>query len=88
MSVIVKNLAVPKNSHLFRDHICFIDSDKDVFIIGSEDEIIHISSSVFNQYKSSYYEDIENFLDVEFNTTLVKAFSSQSEFDIEFIVKS
>lgn len=89
MSVIVKNIEVPKTkTHLFREHICFIDSDKNVFIIGDEDTVINISSPIFNQYKSSYYEDIEDFLSEEFGTTLVKAFSSQSEFDIEFIVKS
>ena len=88
MSTIIKGLENTKEiTHLFRDHICFIDSDKNVFIIGDEDMIIDISSPIFNQYASCFYDSIEHFLNDEFETTLLKAFSSQSEFDIEIIVK-
>ena len=88
MSIIIKGLEnTKKENHFFKDYICFIDSDKNVFIIGDEDMIIDISSPIFNQYTSCYYDDIEDFLDKEFETTLLKAFCSQSEFDIEIIVK-
>lgn len=88
MSTIVKGLGTSKKEeYLFKDFICFIDSNKDVFIIGDEDTVINISSPVFNQYRSDYYNDIEDFLQAEFGTTLLKAFSSQNEFDIEIIVK-
>lgn len=48
MSTIVKGLKnTEKKSHDFKDYICFIDSEKNVFIIGGEDAIIDISSSFF-----------------------------------------
>lgn len=87
MSTIVKGLEkTKKENHLFKDFICFIDSDKNVFIIGDEDAVINISSPVFNQYPSDYYSDIEDFLQTEFGTELLKAFGSQNEFDIEIII--
>lgn len=62
MSTIVKGLKnTEKKSHDFKDYICFIDSEKNVFIIGGEDAIIDISSSFFNQYQADYYSDIEDF---------------------------
>ena len=77
MSTIVKGLEITKKKeHLFIDSFCFIDSDKNVFIIGDEDTVINISSPVFNQYRSEFYSDIEDFLQAEFGTTLLKAFSS------------
>ena len=88
MSTIIKGLEnTEKESHLFKDFMCFIDSDKNVFIIGDENTVIDLSSPIFNQYRPDFYSDIEEFLQVEFETTLLKAFSSQSEFDIEIIVK-
>lgn len=88
MSTIIKGLEnTGKESHLFRDFFCFIDSDKNVFIIGDESAVIDISSPCFNQYRSDFYNDIEDFLQAEFETTLLKAFGSQSEFDIEIILK-
>lgn len=88
MSTIIKGLEnIEEKNHHFKDYFCFIDSDKSVFIIGRENMIIDISSPFFNQYSSNDYSDIEDFLETEFGTELLKAFSSHSEFDIEIIVK-
>ena len=88
MSTIIKGLEHPKNErYLFKDFFCFIDSDKNVFIIGDEHTVINISSPLFTQYPSECYLNIEDFLQAEFGTTLLKAFDSQNEFDIEIIVK-
>lgn len=88
MSTIIKGLETSKKEeYLFKDSFCFIDSDKNVFIIGDENTVIDISSPGFNQYRSEFYSDIEDFLQAEFGTTLLKVFGSQNEFDIEIIVK-
>ena len=88
MSTIVKGLEnTQEENHRFEDYICFIDSDKNVFIIGDEGMIIDISSPIFNQYSSCFYDNIEHFLNDEFGTVLLKAFSGQREFDIEIIIK-
>ena len=87
MAVIVKNLETTQDTHSFDNFYGFIDSDKNVCIIGDEGTIIDLTSSLFCQYNSNNYNCIEDFLDAEFGTKLVKTLENSKEFDIEIILK-
>ena len=87
MSTIVKGLETKKERNPISSNFIFIDSDHNVFIVGDEDTIINISSPMFAEYKGIKYDSIEEFLDVEFDTQLVKILKNLNQFDIEIIVK-
>ena len=86
MSIIVKGLETKKESNSISSGFVFVDSDNNVFIIGDEDTIINISSPMFAEYKGEEYESIEEFLEIEFDTQLVKILKNLSQFDIEIII--
>lgn len=86
MSTIVKGLETKKESHSISSNFVFIDSDHNVFIVGDENTIINISSPMFAEYKGEKYESIEEFLEIEFDTQLVKILKNLSQFDIEIII--
>lgn len=75
-----------KKKNYIGDTYLFIDSDKDAFIVGEDGTIIRLGST-FPEYH--YEEDgtIEGFLDEYFNTTLVKAYCSTDDFDIDITLR-
>ena len=75
-----------KHTHRFEDSYGFIDSDKDFYVVGSQDAVIQMKN-YFNEYRQSDYESIEDFLESEFGTTLLKSFENKNEFDILVTIK-
>lgn len=78
--------SIEKTSHRFADSYGFIDSDRDFFVVGGQDTVIHMTNG-FNEYYQSDYDSIETFLEVEFGTSLLKSFESKDSFDITITVK-
>ena len=77
---------IEKNTHHFEDSYGFIDSDRDFYVVGGQDTIIRMVNW-FNEYYQSDYDSIEDFLESEFGTTLLKSFESKDEFDITITIK-
>ena len=77
---------IEKTTHRFVDSYGFIDTDRDFFVVGGQDTVIHMTNS-FNEYYQSDYDSIEDFLKAEFGTALLKSFESRDEFDITITLK-
>ena len=77
---------IERKTHRFEDSYGFIDSDRDFYVVGGQDTIIRMVNW-FNEYYQSDYDSIEDFLEAEFGTTLLKSFESKDEFDITVTIK-
>ena len=77
---------IEKSVHRFEDSYGFIDSDRDFYVVGGQDTVIQMTNC-FNEYSQSDYDSIEDFLDAEIGTTLLKSFESKDEFDIIVTLK-
>ena len=77
---------IAKDTHRFEDSYGFIDSDRDFFVVGGQNTIIRMTNW-FNEYSQSDYGSIEDFLENEFGTTLLKSFENKDEFDITVTIK-
>ena len=77
---------IEKNTHRFEDSYGFIDSDRDFYVVSSQDTVIRMVNC-FDEYYQSDYDSIEDFLEAEFGTTLLKSFESKDEFDITITIK-
>ena len=77
---------IVKDTHRFEDSYGFIDSDRDFYIVGAQDTVIRVVNC-FDEYNQSDYDSIEDFLESEFGTTLLKTFESKDNFDITVTVK-
>lgn len=77
---------IEKTTHRFEDSYGFIDSDEDFYIVSGQNTIISMANC-FNEYNQSDYDNIEDFLRLEFGTTLLKSFESKYEFDITITIK-
>lgn len=87
MSIKIEGLeSFKKRTHRFEDSYGFIDSDKDFYVVGGQDTVIQMTNC-FNEYRQSDYENIEDFLESEFGTTLLKSFENKDEFDILITIK-
>lgn len=75
-----------KRVHRFEDSYGFIDSDRDFYVVGGQDTIIRMVNC-FDEYFQYDYGSIEDFLDTEFGTTLLKSFESKNDFDITVTLK-
>lgn len=77
---------IERHAHRFEDSYGFIDSDRDFYVVGGQDTVIQMTNG-FNEFYQSDYDSIEDFLDAEVGTTLLKSFESRDEFDITITLK-
>ena len=77
---------IKERSHHFEYSYGFIDSDGDFYVVGGKETIIRMVNC-FDEYLQDDYEDIEDFLEQEFGTTLLKSFESKDELDITITIK-
>lgn len=88
MAVTIRNKPTIQNreEHPIYEYYGFIDSDGDFFLITENNIIVHMSD-IFSSYNlSNSYTSIEEFLESEFDTTLVRAYK-KNEFDITIDLK-
>lgn len=86
MAIKITGIKEENHYHFFREYYAFIDSENDFFIIGRDKTVIMMTSDSFSEYDYSDYSNIENFLNYEFGTSLLKALK-KDDFDIEVTIK-
>lgn len=86
MAVKITNFNANKNYHHFASYYAFIDDENDFFIVGQGKTVIMITDECFSEYDYHDYATIEEFLQYEFGTSLVKPLK-KDDFDIEITVK-
>jgi hypothetical protein len=86
MAIRVKGLESTTSKYYIEDTYLFVDSDGDAFIVGEEGTIIRLDST-FPEYHYGEDDTVEEFLDEYFSTTLVKAYRSLDNFDIDITLK-
>lgn len=77
---------IKERSHHFKDSYGFIDNDGDFYIVGRQGTVIRMVNC-FDEYFQDDYEYIEDFLEHEFGTTLLKSFESKDSFDVTITIK-
>lgn len=86
MAIRVKGLESTTSKYYVEDTYLFVDSDGDAFIVGEEGTIIRLGGT-FPEYHYGEGDTIEEFLEEYFGTTLVKAYRSLDNFDIDITLK-
>lgn len=86
MAIRVKGLESTTSKYYIEDTYLFVDSDGDVFIVGEESTIIGLHST-FPEFHYGEGVTVEEFLEEHFGTTLVKAYRSLDNFDIDITLK-
>lgn len=83
MAVTIKNKPTnwDREEHLINDHYGFIDSKGNFFLITSTDTIILMNEDFLTYNLSNRHYSIEDFLQYDFDTTLVRAYK-KNDFDI------
>lgn len=86
MAIRVNNFKNPTEKHYIEETYLFVDSDRDVYIVGEEGTIIRLVNT-FPEYHYGESDTVEEFLEEYFGTTLVKAYRSLDNFDIDITLK-
>lgn len=87
MAVTIKNKPTnQKKEHLINDYYGFIDSKGNFFLITPTDLIILMNEDFPTYNLNNRHYSIEDFLQYEFDTTLVRAYN-QNDFDITIDLK-
>lgn len=83
MSVVIRNKPTTekKEDHSIYEYYGFIDSEGDFFLITESDTIVLMNENFSAYNLSNGHCSIEEFLESEFNTTLVRAYK-KNDFDI------
>ena len=86
MAIRVRGLESTTSKYYIEDTYLFVDSDGDIFIVGEERTIIRLGDT-FPEYCYGEGDTVEEFLEGYFRTTLVKAYRSLDNFDIDVTLK-
>jgi hypothetical protein len=83
MSVTIRNKPTVerKEEHLIYEYYGFIDSEGGFFLITESDIIVHMDEYFTTYNLGNGHTSIEEFLESEFDTTLVRAYK-KNDFDI------
>ena len=83
MSVTINNKPPmnKKYEHRFYEYYGFVDSEGDFFLISVNDAVVRMAENFDSYHVYGSYETIEDFLENEFDTTLIRAYK-KDEFDI------
>jgi hypothetical protein len=83
MSVVIRNKPTVEreDKHPIYEYYGFIDSDGDFFLITESDMIVHMDEYFTTYNLGNGHAFIEEFLESEFDTTLVRAYK-KNDFDI------
>lgn len=69
--------------HLFCNFHAFVDSDENFFLIdNATDSVVRIDHAGCTVFDTSYYGSIEDFLENEFDTKVVKVYQMEQEYEI------
>ena len=69
--------------HSFDKYHAFIDSDENFFLIdNATDSVVRIDHAGCTVFEITHYDSIEEFLEHEFDTKVVKVYQMRQEYEI------